>query len=148
MTLVRTETADTRDGIHIAGAIGSAFLDYYRSALADPATPSRALELCRIRYGQILDATDAADGTAVDPRLADAVRAHDGTELSDDDRTFLHFGEQFLLDPQRIDDELAADVRGRLGDRGFVAFVLGIGLVEQYLRMAVLLRGASAARTD
>lgn len=145
MTLVRTETADTRDRIHIAGAIGSAFLDYYRSALADPATPSRALELCRIRYGQILDATD---GTAVDPRLADAVRAHDGTELSDDDRTFLQFGEQFLLDPQRIDDELAADVRGRLGDREFVAFVLGLGLVEQYLRMAVLLRGESAARTD
>jgi alkylhydroperoxidase family enzyme len=121
---------------------------FWEKRLLDPAL----LELCRARVGQMLGATvpdvcpamrDAR--AALDPRKAAALASWWTSDaFGDVERACLRFAEQFVLDPQQIDDGEARALAAALGDAGMVAFVEVLAILDGFSRFARFAEGEAA----
>jgi alkylhydroperoxidase family enzyme len=117
------EVADEMAGAHTAawGAVDPVLLD-----------------LCRLRTAMLLgceaelvsrhnaDRADAIAQWPTDPRFDSR------------DRAALAFTEQYLIDVASLDDALASELRGHLGDEGLQNFVSALMVCEQRIRLRLM----------
>lgn len=141
--LTLAERGAPRQALNDASPLYGPFFDYYDTAITDPDLEPATMELCRLRLAQLLSAPGLGEpvpGASLAEGLAEAISGWPTDErVTDAQRTCLTFAEQFLIDAQGITDEQANEVRALLGDRGLAAFVLALGLIEQYQRLLLLL---------
>lgn len=133
----------TRELLERSTPIAEPFLHYLDIALADPAVDQRALALCAARFAQLLGRPELRSALPL-PALSDHTVDRlaswaDQDRFGERDRVVLMLAEQFFIDPQGLGDDQVEPVRAIWGDRGLVALLLALGLVEQYLRLLVVL---------
>ena len=113
---------------------------FWTRRLVDPV----ALELCRLRVAQLLDARypqsvrtpEALAAGLSEGRIAALASWRTSSDLSATERACLRFAEQFVLDPQQISDADARAVVAELGDAGMVAFVEVLAILDGFSRFA------------
>jgi alkylhydroperoxidase family enzyme len=136
-----------RQQLRETSAVAAPFFAYLDAALSDPVLDRRVVSLCAARIAQLLGHPELVE-VLVDERVVEAVEDGAPAVLSawpehpgfgEHDRAALMVAEQFLLDPQGLSDDQVQPVRQNWGDRGLVALLVALGLIEQYLRLLVVL---------
>jgi alkylhydroperoxidase family enzyme len=113
------------------------------------------LELCRLRIATLHGAAhplstrmrEARAAGLDEAKVAALERWWDDPRFGAVERACLRFAEQFVLDPKRIDDALAKEVVGALGDAGTVAFVEALAIFDGFARFCRILDVEPAARS-
>lgn len=126
--------------------ISARFAAYYNATLAHPSLPPTIVELSRLRIAQILGAEfelTCRSGSVSDDKVTALPAWPLDPQFSAAERTCLHWVEQFVLDSSGLADDDCVAVRGVLGDQGFVAFDLAIGLMESVQRFGLAMGVAS-----
>jgi hypothetical protein len=133
----------TREVLARLSPIAEPFFHYLDVALAEPAVDQRALALCAARFAQLLgrpELRSALPLPACSDHDVDRVASWaDQDGFGEHDRVVLMLAEQFFVDPQGLSEDQVQPVRCMWGDRGLVALLLALGLIEQYLRLLIVL---------
>ena len=111
--------------------------------------PADVLELCRIRMAQLHGARDqlprrhpAAEGLPGIDRKSHSVLTgtwHRDDVLSSTERAALGFAELYAQGAGTITDEAAAEVRHHFGERGLVALIEALGVIDGRIRLGLMI---------
>lgn len=132
-----------REHLSAVTPVALKFFSYLDTAIADPNLNREVVTLCAMRIAQLLDHPELAAsirGLIPVPYMDAAVAQWwDDARFNERDRAGLMLTEQFFIDPQGLTDDEVEPVRSLWGDSGLVAFVLALGLIEQYFRLLIAL---------
>lgn len=106
--------------------------------------PPRTLELCRLRIAQLLgsereQAHRRAEAPVEDRELTALRHWSQQEEFTAGERACLALAEQYVLDVHGIDDTTAARVVDVVGDDGYAALTVALGMFEGVVRLSALL---------
>jgi alkylhydroperoxidase family enzyme len=112
-------------------------------AASDPVV----LELCRLRIAtlhgdraqQRLRHDTAVAAGLTEQQIAALPRHHDSPLFTDHQRRCIAYAEQYVIDVHGITDTEAEAIRAEIGDDGFVAFTVALGLFDGLGRMRLAL---------
>ena len=119
-------------------ATGRAWRSFHAQLRAHDALPRRVALVCRARIAQLLG-TEVEPGPSWSPedleRLTQLRSWMDAAVFDARDRAALAYAEQFIVDANGIDRDLAAPVAAHLGDTGLVVLTVWLGVVESEERL-------------
>jgi len=107
-------------------------------ARAWQATDPRLLDLCRLRFAQLVEARAELAGADAQ-LLMDLERWESGAAFSERERAALAFAEQFHLDHNGITADQEAALAAHLSRREYFTFVRALHLNDAYVRVLSLL---------
>ena len=131
------------------GELARAYAKFCDAAWRQPHMPAGVLELCRIRLAQLHGAADelelghpAAVGFPDIERKSRSLRGggwlRDGA-LSEAELAAIGFAELYAQGASMVTDEVAADVKRHFGERGLVALIEALGVIDGRIRLGLML---------
>ncbi len=147
--MTRSDTDRLKVALRPGGELALAYEAFCDAVWRQPYLPADVLELCRIRLAQLHGAiremrlrhASAVDHPTIDRRSASLLTGtwlRDGI-LSEADLAALGFTELYAQGAGNISDESAEDVKRHFGDRGLVALVEALGVIDGRIRLGLML---------
>lgn len=137
-----------RAALGAGGALAAAYEEFCNAVWRQPHLPADVLELCRIRLAQLHGAGNtlrarhpAAQGRPDIERRSASVLAgtwHRDGVLTESDRAALGFAELYAQGAGSITDEAALDVTRHFGERGLVALIEALGVIDGRIRLGLM----------
>jgi hypothetical protein len=138
-----------RAALRSGGALAAAYEAFCESVWRQRHLPADVLELCRIRLVQLHGAGDALrvrhpaarSGPDIERRAASVLAGtwlRDGV-LTEADCAALGFAELYAQGAGTITDEAALEVKRHFGERGLVALIEALGVIDGRIRLGLMI---------
>ena len=138
-----------RLALRAGGELAVAYEAFCDAVWRQPHVPAAVLELCRIRLAQLhrsdeelprrhAAAQAAADIDRKSTSMLSGTWHRDGA-LTNADRAALGFTELYAQGAGFVTDEAAAEVSEHFGERGLVALIEALGVIDGRIRLGLML---------